>query len=395
MTAPNRQKILMIGFELPPFNSGGLGVACLGLTKALANLGFDITFLLPKKLDYKYTHMRLIFANEFIKNDVNERDKNKFLLSKKIISTYTTKTYKNIMDLNYEEVENLMAERAKKENFDIIHAHDWMTFNTAIKIKKLTGKKLTVQIHSTEIDRSPLEGIDKYKYEIEKKGMEEADLVIAVSQYTKELINKFYGIPLEKIRVVYNASEMPEIEKSVKLQMTGPLILFLGRITYQKGTNHLLHVARKVVDEIPNAKFVISGDGDMYHEMINNAATLGLSGNIIFAGFLRGLQKETVLNSCSLFVMPSLSEPFGIVALEAANFGMPVLVSKQSGARELLQGAIVADFWDTDLMAKQIIDTLNKKSKYKKLVKQLQKDLSKITWDNSAIQCQLVYNELA
>ena len=281
------------------------------------------------------------------------------------------------------------------ENFDVIHTHDWMTFEAAVKIKNLTGKKLVVQIHSTEIDRSPLFSLDLYKYNIEKYGMENADVVIAVSCYTKQLLNKFYGIPNEKIKVVYNAADLEERkEPNTKLNIKGPIILFLGRITHQKGPNHFLEIAEKVVKQNPAAVFVVVGNGDMYQEMVSNAAVRGLSGNIIFTGFLRGIEKEIILNSSSLFLMPSLSEPFGIVALEAANYGMPVIISKQSGVAEVLKNSITADFWDTDLMAKEILRLTSNQKKAKKLSERIKENLSNLSWDNSAYQCENAYSSL-
>ncbi|PIR43235.1 4-alpha-glucanotransferase [candidate division WWE3 bacterium CG10_big_fil_rev_8_21_14_0_10_32_10] len=390
-----KPKILMLAFELPPFNSGGLGVACLGLTKGLAKLGYDITFLLPKRLPYNYSHMKLIFADDLIEKEGKSEKTKKIFGSKDFLSTYETKKIFQIDNLNFDQINELLVQRATMENFDVIHAHDWMTFEAAVKIKNLTGKKLVVQIHSTEIDRSPLFSLDLYKYNIEKYGMENADVVIAVSCYTKQLLNKFYGIPNEKIKVVYNAADLEERkEPNTKLNIKGPIILFLGRITHQKGPNHFLEIAEKVVKQNPAAVFVVVGNGDMYQEMVSNAAVRGLSGNIIFTGFLRGIEKEIILNSSSLFLMPSLSEPFGIVALEAANYGMPVIISKQSGVAEVLKNSITADFWDTDLMAKEILRLTSNQKKAKKLSERIKENLSNLSWDNSAYQCENAYSSL-
>ena len=392
MPSHKRARILMLAFELPPFNSGGLGEACLGLTKALYKLGYAITFLLPKKLPYNHSHLKLIFADELLNDE--EKRRLSLLREEKFISTYDIRKIFQMEELNFEEITELLLKRALLEDFDIIHAHDWMTFRAAVKIKQNSGKKLIVQVHSTEVDRSPLDTLDMEKYNIEKYGMENADIVVTVSNYSKQLIHNFYGIPLEKIHVVYNASNLEELKEVPKLKLKGPIIMFLARITYQKGPNHFLQIAKKVVEKKPEALFVVVGDGDMYKEMVTNACSMGLSGNIIFAGFLRGIQKEIILNSSDLFLMPSISEPFGIVALEAAHFGVPVIISRQSGVSELLQGAVVADFWDIDLMVKEILRLTNNRKESRKLKELLKKDLEKISWDSSALQCEEAYNKL-
>lgn len=383
----------MVGFELPPFNSGGLGEACLGLTKSLSK-NVDIIFLLPKKLPLSYNHMKIIFADE---RKINTRHEKKSNLCDKnnIVSVYSKN--KISQHLNYfNHINNKMINRAKNEKFDLIHAHDWMSVKIALKLKKIKKIPLVLQIHSTEIDRSPLESIDIEKYKLEKYGMENADIVIAVSEYTKKIIQDYYNIPNEKIEVVYNGSTFgKKIQKTKeKLKVTNPIILFVGRLTFQKGINQLLKVAKYVTSKVPNAIFVIAGDGDMYHEAIEKSCELDLIPNILFSGFVRDKEREILYNSADVFIMPSISEPFGLVALEAANFKIPSVISKQSGVGEVLEGARLVDFWDTEKMGGNIIEILKNKKIQKNIVKEQNKSLKRLNWDNAATKCIKIYNKL-
>lgn len=389
-------KILMIAFELPPYNSGGLGEAVLALTKSLAKMGIEITLLLPKKLPHKYDHIKIIYADELdTKKSLDEGEKTQTLIPSinyNKFNVYTKNLGPDLLGSGFIELSNLMVKRALNEEFDIIHGHDWMTVKACSELKKITGKKMILQVHATEYDRSPKQHIDPFKYTIEKLGMEESDAVIAVSKYTKHVINKYYQIPNEKIFVVYNAPtiENPNTENKLKIQEN--IILFVGRITYQKGMHQFLETCKKVIDEVPNTLVVITGNGDMYTEVINKSCEMGMAGHVIFTGFLRGAQRDIVFNSASVFLMPSVSEPFGLVAAEAAQFGIPVVISKQSGVSEVLEYGLKADFWDTKLMSKQIIKILTSKKHKLKISKGLEQDLKNLTWDNSAIDCNKVYN---
>ncbi len=385
----------MVGFELPPFNSGGLGEACLGLTKSLSKY-IDIIFLLPKKLPFFHNHMKIIFA---VEQDIIESKKphNKvgIIQKSKEISVYSSQKIESQIEY-FKNLNFKMLKRALKEDFDLIHAHDWMSVKIALELKKIKNKPLILQIHSTEIDRSPIENMDIEKYNLEKYGMEQADKIIAVSEYTKKIIQDYYGIPKEKIEVVYNGSTFGkrEIAKTNKLKIVNPIILFVGRLTFQKGISQLLSVAQKTVKEIPNAVFVIAGDGDMYKEMIEKSCEMGLIGNILYSGFIRGEAREVIYNSANIFIMPSISEPFGLVALEAANFKIPSIISKQSGVGEVLEGSHLIDFWDTDKMSKSIVSILKNKSIQKDIIKKQNESLKKLTWDEAAHSCIEIYNKL-
>jgi len=387
----------MLAFELPPHNSGGLGVACLGMTKALVKKGFNITFMLPKKLVYPHTHMKIIFSDDFDNtsncstSSIYSNQKQQNLYTRGYMLEYLNPTF----DAQIENFTQSMVEASKKQDFSIIHVHDWMTFEAGIKIKELTDKPLIVHIHSTELDRSPEFAMDIRKYEIEKKGMHFADAVVVVSNYTKRIVNKYYNVPLNKIVVMYNAADVDLSYKSLyPVNLNNPLVVFLGRITHQKGPYFLLEAAKKTIKKDPKAIFVIVGNGDMYESMIEKACNYGLTGNIIFTNFLRGVFRDSLLKRADVFVMPSLSEPFGIVALEAAYFDTPIIVSKQSGVGEVLRSSIKVDFWDTDLLSKKIYELLRKRHLRKSLVDKHKRELKNITWETTTESLAYLYKKL-
>ena len=289
------------------------------------------------------------------------------------------------------------AQLALNEQFDIIHAHDWMTYPAGIAAAAITGKPLVVQVHSTEFDRSG-ENVNQMIYDIERKGMHAADKIIAVSHLTRNIIISRYGVPGEKVEVVYNGVErngqngndLPEvgIEKDEKI------VLFLGRITMQKGPEYFLAAAKKVLEKIDNVKFVMAGSGDMMRRTIEMAAGLGIGHKVLFTGFLRGEDVEKVYRMADLYVMPSVSEPFGIAPLEALNHDVPVIISKQSGVAEVLTHVLKVDFWDIDEMANKIIAVL----KYPPLQMTLREhgnfEVRKLQWKDSAQRCARIYGDL-
>ncbi len=392
-----QKKILMLAFELPPHNSGGLGVACLGMTKALAKKGFEIFFMLPKRLDYNYSHMKILFSEDFSKLPENVSKKKKYVTKKETnLSGYMLGDTSKSLEEEMEKLTHEMVLASRSKDFDVIHAHDWMTFEAGIKIKEDSGKPLIVHIHSTELDRSPHFAIDNYKYEVEKKGMLKADAVVTVSHHTKNIVHKFYNIPLDKIFVMYNATYLDNPSTSLpKVSLDNPLVVFLGRITHQKGPLFLLEAAKKTIEKEPKTIFVVVGNGDMYETMIEKACEFGLSGNIIFTNFLRGKYRDSLLKRADVFVMPSLSEPFGLVALEAAHFDTPVIVSKQSGVGEVLKSSIQVDFWDTDLLSKKIHTLIKKKRLRKDLVKKHKEELKNITWEKTTESISHLYHNLS
>ena len=286
------------------------------------------------------------------------------------------------------------AQLAKKEQFDIVHAHDWMTYPAGIAVARASGKPLIVHIHSTEFDRSG-EHVNQMVYDIEREGMEQADKVIAVSHYTRSIIISRYGISGEKVEVVHNGVEhngngsLAEtgIEKDEKI------VLFLGRITMQKGPEYFLRAAKKVLEVMDNVKFVMAGSGDLMHRAVEMAAELGIGQKVLFTGFLRGGDVQKIYKMADLFVMPSVSEPFGIVPLEALANDVPVIISKQSGVSEVLRNVLKVDFWDVNEIANKIVAVL----KYPPLEMMLRNhgnyEVRKLRWKESAEKCARIYEE--
>lgn len=401
-------KALIFGWEFPPYNSGGLGVACKGLTYALCNLGVEVIFVLPKKLDVKADYMRIVFADVHnMKCTAINSILKPYVTSQSYKEMYGTKLFFNQYGNDLFEEVSLYARKAyyiiKKEKFDIIHAHDWLTLPAAMLAKRISGKPMVVHIHATEFDRTGDTGANPLVYEIERRGMEMADLVIAVSNFTKNKIIKYYGIDPRKIRVVHNAVEEPSgmynnvgfFEDIYRLKSVGKkIVLYLGRLTLQKGPDYFIRAAKKVLEVYPNATFVVTGTGDMQNKIIELAAELGVSSNIIFTGFLREDELAKVYKAADLYVMPSVSEPFGITALEAMKFNTPVLLSKQSGVSEVAHNTLKVDFWDINEMANKIVAVLEHRALADTLKENGWHDLEKISWKNSAQGVLNIYREL-
>ena len=282
---------------------------------------------------------------------------------------------------------------ALSEDFDIIHCHDWMTFQAGINAKKIKNKPLVVHVHSTEFDRTGGNGVNQHVYDIERYGMEYADFVIAVSNFTKNKIIKHYGINPEKIGVVHNAIELKD-DAVFEIKKYEKVVLFLGRITLQKGPDYFLYAAKKVLDYDPDVKFIIVGSGDMERFIIEKAAELGISKNVLFAGFLQGNEVSKAYKMADLYVMPSVSEPFGITALESIRNGTPVLMSKQSGVSEVIKHCLKADFWDVDDIANKILAALHYKALHQTLKEHGSLEIKKFNWDEPAKKCINIYNKL-
>ncbi len=397
--------VLTFGWELPPFNSGGLGVACLGLSKALSDLDVNITFVLPKKLDLKFNHLNLIFAD----NSLTSKDASLLLsgyiteeLYSKLRSKYGLHNFNSDLFNQVLSYAEKASKIAKDYPHNLIHGHDWLTFPAAINAKKVSNKPLVLHVHATEFDRCGGMNINEKVYQIERKGMEEADKVIAVSNYTKNMIQKFYGIDEGKIEVVHNGIETDDVVQTDKstsnlspLKTEGnKVVLFVGRITLQKGLDYFLKAASQVLKFNPKTIFIVAGGGDMQNQMINMASSLGISKNVFFTGFLRGDDLDEIYNAADLFVMPSVSEPFGISALEALKHHTPVIISKQSGVSEALTHALKVDFWDTDEMTNKILSVLNHKSLFTTLSLNGYKDATKMSWVKSAKKCLEIYRSL-
>jgi glycosyltransferase involved in cell wall biosynthesis len=292
---------------------------------------------------------------------------------------------------------------AGEEEFDVIYAHDWLSFGAGMEAKRVSGKPLIVHVHATEFDRcgGPW-GVNKDVYDIEKRGMEAADCVIAVSELTKNIIVREYGIPADKIRVVYNGIDettaprgggaLPRLRA---LKAAGfRLVLFLGRITLQKGPDYFLRAAKRVLQHNPQVLFVISGSGDMEEQVMRLAAELGIADHVLFTGFLTGSERHEMYSSADLFVMPSVSEPFGITTLEAMRLGTPVLLSKQSGVAEVVRHALKADFWDVDEMANKILSVVGYPGLREALAENAAREAANLTWSDAARKIDGIVHQL-
>jgi len=427
-------KIFMLGWEFPPFISGGLGTACYGLTRAMDQLGMEITFVLPKVVEDKYaTHVKLLSPGSqkaAFSLQSHELKNVKFHTISSHLQPYTTpdKYQKRIeetlrqkhkiqlgnikssnhfissIDYNcdmYSEVHRyaaIAAELAEFEQytFDIIHAHDWMTFPAGITVSAISGKPLVIHVHSTEFDRSG-EHVNQVIYDIERQGMERANKIIAVSHFTRNIIISRYGISGDKVEVVYNGVERNGCWSSLadtNIKKDEKIVLFLGRITMQKGPEYFLHAAKKVLEIIDNVKFVMAGSGDLMHRSIELAAELGIGQKVLFTGFLRGEDVQKIYKMADLYVMPSVSEPFGIAPLEALDNDVPVIISKQSGVSEVLMHALKVDFWDVNEIANKIIAVL----KYPPLQMTLRShgnfEVRKLRWKDAAEKCVKIYEDM-
>ena len=425
-------KVLMFGWEFPPHISGGLGTACYGLTKGLAKLNqADIIFVVPKAFgDEEPSSIQLIGANqvpvaqkEIQFNDVQQKieyfevesnlvpyvGEEEFwsLKSKKYTKDtrfiQTDDGYKIEFSGGYgpdlmKEIRNyaLIAEFIARNNrFDVIHAHDWLTFPAGIAAKKISGKPLVIHVHATDFDRSG-GNVNPRVYAVEREGMENADHIIAVSTLTKNIIIEKYGIPPEKITVIYNAVEPVSDEKISGFHkgVDEKIVTFLGRVTMQKGPEYFIEAASLILKKMNNARFVMAGSGDLLNQMVARVAELGISDHFHFTGFLKGNDVYQMLRMTDVFVMPSVSEPFGIVPLEAMQFNVPVIISNQSGVAEILENAIKIDFWDTFAMADAIYGLLNYTALANHFRKEGKHEVENLEWVNAAKAVTGVYKSV-
>lgn len=430
----------MLGWEFPPFISGGLGTACYGLTRAMSQLGAEIIFVLPRSVTSEFaTHVKLATPSTLT------RISGKDVFNEPAFSNVTFRTIPSMLQpyrssgvsrgaiqqngkilvwseklgrMVEEEVEveipkmeggqygwdlyeqvhryaKLAAYIAREEDFDVIHAHDWMTYPAGIAVASLTGKPLVVHVHSTEFDRSG-EHVNQQVYDIERQGMHFANLVVTVSHLTKTIVESRYSVSSEKICVVYNAIEnnggLPKGDLGkASIKKDEKIVLFLGRITMQKGPEYFLAAAKKVLEIMENVKFVMAGSGDMIRHTIEMAAEMGIGHKVLFTGFLRGGDVDRIFKMADLFVMPSVSEPFGLVPLEALRNDVPVLISKQSGVAEILKHALKVDFWDINEMANKIVAVLRHPPLQATLREHGNFEVRKLSWTESARQCLQVY----
>lgn len=394
----------MFGWEFPPMNTGGLGTASYGLTKGLAQNGISITLVLPqapgesekaglgflKIRNANVASLKIKPVKSAMMAYMNPQDYEQYMLR--------MKGRKPIYGTNlFDEVERFARQAAiiaKEEQFDIIHAHDWMTFKAGMAAKKVSGKPLVLHVHATEFDRTGGLGANEHVYNVEKDGMTQADAVIAVSGYTKQKIMEHYGIPESKIKVVHNAIDKDDIP-NIDVQKPGiKTVLYLGRITLQKGPDYFIAAAKKALEADPNIRFIIAGSGDMEPRIIEQAASLGIAHNVLFAGFLAGKEIHKAYRMADLYVMPSVSEPFGITPLESVMNHTPVIVSKQSGVKEVLKHCLQVDFWDINQMANKMVAALRYKELHSELQRNSYDEASRLSWSKSAQRCIEVYNSI-
>ena len=426
-------KVLMFGWEFPPHISGGLGTACYGITRGLATIpDLKVLFVVPKafgdedkskvediigannvsicnkkiryahqskQLDYIEVESKLVpytDPDEYYKlQTLNVGDGFKYFQTDDEGKFHFSGGYGNqlMQEIrNYAIIGNVIAQ---ENSFDVIHAHDWLTYPAGIAAKEATGKPLVIHVHATDFDRSGGR-VNPVVFDIEKRGMEAADKIITVSNLTRNTVIEKYGIPAEKVITVYNAVDpiRSDYNNFVNKGLDEKIVTFLGRITMQKGPEFFIEAANKVLQKMNNVRFVMAGNGDMMEKMVRRAASLKIMDKFSFTGFLRGQDVYSMLRMSDLFVMPSVSEPFGISPLEAMQSNVPVLISYQSGVAEILTYAIKTDFWDVDAMADAIYGVLNYPSLGKMFAKYGKEEVDSLKWENSARQIKKVYDSV-
>lgn len=427
-------RVLMFGWEFPPHIAGGLGTACYGIVKGLAHNGVQTMFVMPSASgDEDRSAADIINASEIpveVSSSMNVDDfldKVQFVhIGTNMVPYLDPAEFHSLVEedrkrqvrdfsIHYGQTykfsgkygSNLMEEVARyamvggtiamthKGDFDVIHAHDWLTYMAGIAAKRLSGKPLVVHVHATSFDRSSDNNIDTRVYDIEKRGMEAADRVITVSDLTRNIVITKYGIDPSKVVTVHNAVDFSgrseiQVERGVKEKV----VTFLGRITFQKGPEYFIEAAAKVLKKCNNVRFVMAGSGDMMNRSIRQVARLGISDRFHFTGFLRGAEVQKMFALSDVYVMPSVSEPFGISPLEAMRSGVPSVISRQSGAAEVLKYAFKVDFWDVDAMADEIYALLQYPALADFASKYGYDEVNTLKWNNAAAKIKSVYESV-
>ena len=423
----------MLGWEFPPLFSGGLGVATFGMVKALRN-NVDIKLIIPsystssslsnvniiglnsiaaKELDMEQLRFNFEdltsevhriplslspyhYINEEIERNRLREETANFTSERTLEMIHTIFSDSNVYGFNVMHkvylYTQLSEQIARSMEFDIIHAHDWITFAAGLRIKNSTGKPLVVHVHSLETDRAG-EGIRNSIYHLEKEVLGAADSVFSVSQFTKEQIVRHYGIDPSKIHVVHNGIDPGDMPRKSH-ELRDKYVVFLGRLTHQKGPEFLLETAEKVTKVYPRVKFVVAGTGDQFAHVLETSAYKKLGSKFIFAGFLSKAKVDELLSMADVYFMPSVSEPFGITALEAAQHHVPTVLSSQSGAAEVMKSSLKADFWDTDKYANYIYALLKYGPLNQQLSESAKAELDGLTWDHTAKKIYNVYQQL-
>lgn len=427
-------RVLMFGWEFPPHIAGGLGTACYGMTKGLAENGVEVLFVMPSASgDEDESAVKILNASDVpIDYNVSENvddylqkvqfykigsnlipyadpeqfteivNREKLLLNKEHRIQYGQK-YK----FSGKYGANLMEEVARyamagatlamqhKDEFDVIHAHDWLTYLAGVAAKEVTGKPLVVHMHATSFDRGSEDQIDTRVYGLERRGMEAADMVIAVSELTRNICINKYGINPDKVVAVHNAVDFSG-RKGLDVQrgVHDKVVTFLGRVTYQKGPEYFIEAAAKVLKRTENVRFVMAGSGDMLNRCIRYVARLGISDKFHFTGFLRGTDVQKMFALSDVYVMPSISEPFGISPLEAMATNVPTIISKQSGCAEILDYTLKVDFWDVDAMADAMYGLLQYPTLAKLAAERGYDEVNAIKWTAAAAKIKKVYESV-
>lgn len=420
-------RVLMFGWEFPPHIAGGLGTACYGMVRGLANNGVDVLFVMPSASgDEDGRVARIINASDVEAADItcsplDFLERINFLRIGTNMIPYVDpedftemvekdrRTQADEFKVNFKQKykfsgkygTNLMEEVARyalvggtiamQNQFDVIHAHDWLTYPAGVAAKRLTGKPLVIHVHATEYDRSG-ENVNTQVYALEKMGMEAADRVITVSNLTRNIVINRYGISPDKVFTVHNAVDFSgRSELDVHRGVPEKVVTFLGRITFQKGPEYFIEAANKVLKYYKNVRFVMAGSGDLLNRSIRRVAKLGISDRFHFTGFLRGADVQRMFAMSDVYVMPSVSEPFGISPLEAMRTGVPTIISKQSGVAEVLRHSIKVDFWDIDAMADAIYGIL----RYPALGVMASRcgldEVNTLKWNNAAKKIKEIY----
>ena len=390
---------MMLGWELPPHNSGGLGIACYQLCKALSKTDVDIDFVLPYDAEHGIDFMDVTPAHpqgvaEVIKSGI-AYDSFKYLMKDGSIKW-----------LNIHEQQSLYEQSVAKlidsKEFDIVHAHDWLTFKAALRVRELKKCPIIMHVHSVESDRAGNNYGNPYVREIEAIGLHLADKIIAISMHTKRAIVRDYGVPADKIEVIHNSIDSSEISPlddqnayryiTMMKRLGYRVIVNVGRLTIQKGLPNLLRATQAVIHREPKTILLIVGSGEQYAELIELAAELGIGQNVIFADFQRGKRWRDAFGVADLFVMPSVSEPFGLTPLEAIGYGAPVLVSKQSGVSEVLTNCLKVDYWDIDEMANKILAVIQNDSLRDVLWQNAYQEYQTLSWNDASKKVKKVYD---
>lgn len=394
-------KILMLGWELPPHNSGGLGVACYQLCQALAHKGAQIEFILPYTAEHKIDFMKINAAHPQDVHTVLKAgiayDSFQYVKSSGEVTSIDIFGQSALYEQSIEKI-------IKLAEFDVIHAHDWLTCRAGLRAKEISGKPLIVHFHSVEADRCGQEmGGNPLVREIESISLACADRIVAVSEHTKNAIIREYGVPADKIEIIHNS-----FDPSGLMEITGDnaytylstmkslgykVVSNIGRLTIQKGLSNLLEAYAKAVKYIPKSFLLVVGSGDQYFELVNLSAQLGIGQHVLFADFQRGKTYRDAYTISDLFVMPSVSEPFGLTPLESIGYGTPVLISKQSGVSEVIMNALKVDFWDVDEMANQIVCVLRDPALGKEIHNNALREYEQMSWADAADKLFSIYDQ--